>query len=727
MSETQRRSAERFNKRNRLASAKNRPRLFSHTPKGNALACDLIGTFADFLAGKLDVKPDKPPPFLRKAIRELLQKKDGPLFLALAALQPLLDTIVSGWDRADPSLEGKLKLRVGEDLYRRLREDRVANLKAHAASWQLWQAWSTKQKVNAGNWLLRQAMGSAFFDHDDDGFPCLSAKAEPHVAQLCKDLIAADPVYAPLLKPPAPWVSWDKSHDGFRATFVRDWRPETKAALDVAFLNPTFEHAAGVNALASVALKIDPVMLDLVERFALEIMGHEGQQRRADHFAVIADLEHARWTEGRAFWNDYNCDRRGRVYALQHLNFGRGDHVRALFKFAHGLPLDGNAKWLEIHCANCEGSTDKESRDVRIKWVDAHREDIKAIAADPVGTFDKWKGADKKFAFVAACRELAAAWEDPENFVTHLPIGFDGTANGIQHLSMLSGDVASAELVNLFANEDPSDLYKTLTTKAIQLIGADASGHARWWCECFETLSRKQQRKLLKTPVMTFGYSVTEAGAADQIEEVYKSFRKNEEPPKGAFRYLAKKVLEACEEELPGPKRVMDYLCQVAEHCTDQGRFMEWTSPSGFPVANRYQKPNIVTVNCMSGGVRVRHDIADGCTDKINRRKAAHSAAPNYVHSLDSAHLAKVVNAAVSEGITNILTIHDSFNVLAPQATRLHEIILEQLADLYSTTHVPPASCPLAELRSRNVGDPDILPVPPKGTPLGPRVTLDAS
>jgi hypothetical protein len=54
---------------------------------------------------------------------------------------------------------------------------------------------------------------------------------------------------------------------------------------------------------------------------------------------------------------------------------------------------------------------------------------------------------------------------------------------------------------------------------------------------------------------------------------------------------LAKKVLEACGLELRGPKRVMDYICAAAEHCTEQGRFLEWTSPSGFPVSNRYQKP----------------------------------------------------------------------------------------------------------------------------------------
>jgi DNA-directed RNA polymerase, mitochondrial len=212
---------------------------------------------------------------------------------------------------------------------------------------------------------------------------------------------------------------------------------------------------------------------------------------------------------------------------------------------------------------------------------------------------------------------------------------------------------------------------------------------------------------------MTFAYSVTPAGATLQIARVYKSFPQNAKPANGAFGYLAKKVLQACALELSGPKRVMDYICAVADHCAKEGRFLGWTSPSGFPVSNRYQKPNVVNVTCLRGCVRVaQHRVADGVTDEIDHAKAVAAAAPNFIHSLDAAHLIKVVNAAVSEGITDLLTVHDCFYCLAPHATRLHNIILGELANLYDNND------PLTELRSRNVSVPDILPVPPKGTPF---------
>src|SRR5262249_32463189 len=90
---------------------------------------------------------------------------------------------------------------------------------------------------------------------------------------------------------------------------------------------------------------------------------------------------------------------------------------------------------------------------------------IQDVASNPFGTFnppdtdDKWIDADKPFRFVAACRELAAYWGDPDNFVTHLPIAFDGSANGLQHLALLSGDSEAAEMVNL---TDPSKLGEAM-------------------------------------------------------------------------------------------------------------------------------------------------------------------------------------------------------------------------------------------------------------------------
>ncbi len=280
MTSSRRKSVARFNRRNRLVTAKGRPRLFLNTPHGQKLTRELfLEPLAEFLVGKLPEKSHKPPPFLRRLILQL----DDYRFLALAALSPLLDAIYRGWDCDDPSVEAKFKLKLGDELYGRLYlEKKVAYL----------LPWSEKQRLRAGDWLLSQALALDFFDIEN-GFPAISAKWKPDVDRMREEMIWADPVHMPHLKPPAPWTGWWTNYDDrLRAKFVRDWRPETKAAITQAFGDPSWEHAKGINALKKVPLKIDVTMLALVERFAVDVMGRTGNQRKADQLTVAADMRH---------------------------------------------------------------------------------------------------------------------------------------------------------------------------------------------------------------------------------------------------------------------------------------------------------------------------------------------------------------------------------------------------------------------------------------------------
>jgi DNA-directed RNA polymerase len=92
----------------------------------------------------------------------------------------------------------------------------------------------------------------------------------------------------------------------------------------------------------------------------------------------------------------------------------------------------------------------------------------------------------------------------------------------------------------------------------------------------------------------------------------------------------------------------------------------------------------------------------------MNRDKLVSSVVANFTHSMDAAHLARVVNAAAEQDI-EVLTVHDSFSCLAPQAQRLNQIIRVELAMMYSTFD------PLASLRRLNV-EGDALPLPGRGS-----------
>jgi DNA-directed RNA polymerase, mitochondrial len=87
--------------------------------------------------------------------------------------------------------------------------------------------------------------------------------------------------------------------------------------------------------------------------------------------------------------------------------------------------------------------------------------------------------------------------------------------------------------------------------------------------------------------------------------------------------------------------------------------------------------------------------IADGYEQKIREKKTKNAAAANLVHALDASHLVRTVNACVSNGITNIATIHDCFACLAPQVWGFTKLIRTEFVRMY-TEHDP-----LAEVRER--------------------------
>jgi DNA-directed RNA polymerase len=482
-----------------------------------------------------------------------------------------------------------------------------------------------------------------------------------------------------------------------------------------------FAHADGVNALKAVPLRINQDMCPLVDKFAVELMGRDGDKRKADRRTVKADLRHARWCGDEPIYLDYICDRRGRLNAIQHLNFAREDHVRSLFEFARGEPLiadgaDGKEamKWLEIHAANCWGE-DKKPWDDRVRWARDHDHQIKRVAADPESSFDLWRKADKPFAFVAACGELSRARKNPTDFETHLPIGFDGTANGWQHLVLLARDEKAAHLVNLIDSDVPHDIYLAVTRRVMKLLeGEDDRLRTKgkryawcfeWWRGRLAGFTDREKRKLFKGPVMTFPYSATVGKTADEIVKAHAELFPNRTwPTEAAATFLAMAVRLACQDVLPLEWGIMKYIRALALHRFKEEKFLEWRSLSGFPFVNVYQYPKIVPL-ALCFGIRSRYKVADGATSKVKKEKMLNAASPNFIHSLDAAHLICTVLAANRDGIHDILTVHDSYSCLAPFARRFGQIIRREMALL----HVLDPLCALSKAN----GEP--LPLPKRG------------
>jgi DNA-directed RNA polymerase len=190
---------------------------------------------------------------------------------------------------------------------------------------------------------------------------------------------------------------------------------------------------------------------------------------------------------------------------------------------------------------------------------------------------------------------------------------------------------------------------------------------------------------------------------AEEMVDVYSDLFELNEPEDDAAIFLAKAVRYACHDILPGPTRIMKYIRKLALHRYHEGedKFLEWISPTGFPFVNMYHKPNFVKLD-LTGGVRSRYKVADGASPKRRKIKMLNTASPNFIHSLDAAHLIRTVLTANREGIHDILTVHDSYSCLAPFARPFGQIIRREMAMLHAID-------PLRALSKAN-GDPIPLP-----------------
>jgi DNA-dependent RNA polymerase len=412
---------QKFQRENRPRTAKGRRRKALELPILQEAAEPLLKELVDFLDGKLSQKPAPKPQWL----------------LALTTLAPILDRVHRGWGESDKrsaamllekelsetlrdhlarrqaliNIKGRIKALVKNKTKRakkerrdleRLLKEKPRHIFKYAPEDLL--KWTPEQIIEVGNWMLRVgAMNLNCFIFNSRGVPELVPNCHMRLDGLRELLMRRNQVLLPFDKEPPDWTGFRKRYgDGwFERTFVRDFHPDTEKEIDETFQKNPFYHACGLNELKRVPFLIDPVILSLVEKYGIEEQirripkGKNKKQRQKLIEAIERDTRDdcrmARMTESKPFWLDYSCDFRGRIYAVQNLHYGRGDCVRAVFKFVKGVRLtEKGLSWLEVHCANSHGATDKESFDERRKWVDNK-------------TFKNWRKADKPFAYVAAC------------------------------------------------------------------------------------------------------------------------------------------------------------------------------------------------------------------------------------------------------------------------------------------------------------------------------------
>lgn len=574
----------------------------------------------------------------------------------------------------------------------------------------------------------------------------LTKEAEKLIEDRKLEASWASPMYGPMIVKPKPWTSFDTGVylDPMVAANIKLVRRHLAA--QARLMRNQFKdgqipaYVEALNAVQETPLKINTSIVDAVEwaietnqvfaKFpevkppAIPEMPAEDDDvsedfrrvRRAErkewwtkkrecvaNLAVIdSDLRTAKeMAEYEQFFLGWSFDFRGRMYPVSHFNYHRDDHVKAMFLFARGKKLTEDSEgWLYIHLANTGdfNKVSKKSLDERIQWVQDNHDQIMSVAEDYKATFDYWSTADKPFQFLASCFEYKKLQEQGiEHYVCHMPISLDGTNSGVQHYAAALRSSDDGHMVNLVPDDKCQDVYQVVANEVNRRLKEDGSEEAQRW------LDFGVGRSTVKRNVMTYGYSSIERGFGDQlIDDLMAPLRKSvaygqiPEHPFGdkreqerMARWLAKVNYESVQSVIKSVSEGMKFLQAYSHKLASEAKAVHWTSPSGFPVVQKYTKFT---------GKRVKIFLYDRELKKLqqsrlniqienefahDKRKASSGVAPNFVHSLDAAHMHLTILYALQNGVKDFFLIHDSFGTTCDQMGVFYYCIRRAFVNMY--------------------------------------------
>lgn len=439
---------------------------------------------------------------------------------------------------------------------------------------------------------------------------------------------------------------------------------------------PAFpEHLKDIEKKNYTALQTEEV--SLWKERAKAAYGRENQ-RKGQVLSYIRSsklaLELSEWDE---FYFAYNCDFRGRIYcATSGLSPQGADTAKGLLCFAKDVVLgEDGVKWLAIQGANTYGE-DKCTYTERVQWITEHEEAIRRTVEDPIGYRDFWGSADKPYQFLSFCFEWAdCSYGRNAGATSKIPIGLDGSCNGLQHFSAMLRDQVGATATNLTTNDRPADIYSEVATVVRRHLRENSDPRATIW------LRVGIDRKCTKRPVMTLPYGATQQSARQYIMEyVVDNWIKFDLPDDRQFemaRFLTPILWQSIGEVVIAARGAMDWLQKNTKH-----DFMKWVTPLGFPVYQYYQKPNTVEIRTqLNGGCRLWiQDYGDAVPNKVGQRNGI---APNFVHSIDSTHMVMTINEMRDECLA---MIHDDFGTHAGHTEKLFTKIRFAFLLLYVTS-----------------------------------------
>jgi len=425
------------------------------------------------------------------------------------------------------------------------------------------------------------------------------------------------------------------------------------------------------------------------------------------------------------FWYVWTLDFRGRMYAATSGFSPQGpDVAKGMLRFSAGKPVGVRGLfWHKVHGANKYGF-DKVDNHERVKWVDDNHEHFIRAASDPLAYTEVWGKADKPYQFLAWLFEYKAMYDgrlvgrSPEEFVSYLPIGLDGSCNGLQHFSAMLRDEKGGQATNLLPGPVPSDIYRIVADVCFNKVKAKAlepeAEVFKQWIEFANTYGQgKLPRGVAKRPVMTMPYGSTRQSCTGYICDAVTSENKDFFGKLYAFRAsvaLTPLLWSSIGEVVIAARQGMDWLQKCSTAMSKLGLGVSWKTSDGFVVHLYEREIELSRINTQLAGtffVKVGN-----YTEKLNKAAQRNGVAPNFVHSQDAAHLRATSRMAAEHGITSLAVIHDDYGTHAADTDKLHRIIRQCFVKEYQDRD------PLADFKNWQelISKTEMPPMPVKGS-----------
>lgn len=571
------------------------------------------------------------------------------------------------------------------------------------------------------------------------------------------------PVLKPMIIPAREWV-WDEEQNRYdggyymvKVDFIRGGLHKHTQSLK----NPISECTlAAANTLGRVPFAVDEHILgvakevydqglDIIEYLPKPDPINLPERKTDDEWDQMSKVERAEWKytlskihgqnardvskresairkfhiaeahKGIELYHPVKMDTRTRFYYTTPDWNPQGDGLaRGTMRFHNGVALgERGLFWLRVRLANTFGN-DKITFDEMQTWVNEMEGLIQDSAENPFDGWRMWAEADSPLEFLQTCREYTQAirMDNPEKFLSTLPVHQDGSNNGLQLMSLLGRDPVGAMLTNCSSSPERYDIYAETAAVVNELIAEDIRNGRR--LEEAQRWVGNVTRATCKRACMTTSYGVTPRGIQDQLMADGHCDSLDGDKLKNAG-YMRDKLIEALERTVVASRPIMDYFQNVATSLAEFDIPLQWITPAGSIVQQSYWNVAKSDVKTVMGSYFMWDENPHG---GLNQRKQMLSSSPNIIHSLDASLMQILVNKLETYGVKDICCIHDSFAVHAGNVDVMRHLIRETAYEMFQGDWIRDVFHPYVESYAKRAD----LPEPPKQGTFNPKEVLNA-